>query len=111
MGVACQAGRVPSCSNPGQNGAHPVCRHVAVIEQRDELADRFTISEMNVHDVGCLPRASCQSTDMYSSSRPGITGMDWQRWQPHIRNRVYRRVFSRWARICSLNRRMRSVDA
>ena len=39
---------------PGQDGAHPVYGHVAVVEQVDVQAGRFTISEMNVQGEGVL---------------------------------------------------------
>ncbi|KOA60969.1 hypothetical protein BAAM0499_03620 [Bifidobacterium animalis subsp. animalis MCC 0499] len=61
--AARQAGRVvddtPSRGSvivfqPGQDGAHPVYGHVAVVEQVDVQAGRFTISEMNVQGEGVV---------------------------------------------------------
>lgn len=61
--AARQAGRVvdetPSRGSvivfqPGQDGAHPVYGHVAVVEHVDVQAGSFTVSEMNVQGEGVL---------------------------------------------------------
>lgn len=39
---------------PGQDGAHPVYGHVAVVEHVDVQSGRFTVSEMNVQGEGVV---------------------------------------------------------